>query len=70
MYEVVMEEAFGLRTGGRAYYSETVIRTMLTELDAKLIAAEYNTTRRGDVYYFVRETAGPIFDAFVHTECN
>lgn len=56
MYEVVKEESFQPSTGGRAYHSETVLRTMLTELEAKLIAAEYNTTRRGDVYYFVRET--------------
>lgn len=54
-YEVVMEESFQPRDG-RAYHSETVLRTMLTDLEAKLIAAEYNTTRRGDVYYFVRET--------------
>lgn len=54
-YEVVMEESFQPEFG-RAYHSETVLRTMLTELDAKLIAAEYNTARRVDVYYFVRET--------------
>ena len=55
-YELIMEESFQPSTGGRPYQSETVIRTMLTLLDAQLLAAEYNVTAKGNTYFFYRAT--------------
>ena len=43
MYQVVAEEYYTPANGGRPYHSERVVATMLTELEAKLQAAEYNT---------------------------
>jgi hypothetical protein len=54
-YEVVLEESYQPEFG-RPYQSETVLRTMLTLMDAKLIVAEYNTKRLSNQYYFYRET--------------
>jgi hypothetical protein len=54
-YEIVLEESFQPASGGRAYHSETVIRTMLTLLDARLECAEYNIKRTSNQYYSYRE---------------
>ena len=55
MYEVVLEESYSSEYG-RSYHSETVLRTMLSLMDAQLIVAEYNTKREGNQYYFYRLT--------------
>jgi hypothetical protein len=38
----------------KSYKSERVVATMLTELDAKLQAAEYNIKRTEGQYYSIR----------------
>lgn len=55
-YEIVLEESFQPASGGRAYHSETVIRTMLTLLDARLECAEMNIKAKGNQYFSYRET--------------
>ena len=55
MYELIMEESFQPEFG-RPYTSETVIRTMLSQMDAQLLAAEYNVSARGNTYFFYRES--------------
>ena len=55
MYELIMEESFQPEFG-RPYQSEKVIQTMLSLMDAQLLAAEYNIKARGDTYFFYRET--------------
>jgi hypothetical protein len=55
LYEIVLEESFQPAAGGRAYHSETVIRTMLSLLDAKLECAEYNVNAFSGQYYSYRQ---------------
>jgi hypothetical protein len=54
-YEVVVTEFYTPVGGGRPYSSERVVATMLTELEAKLQAAEYNTKRTEGQYYSIRK---------------
>jgi hypothetical protein len=54
-YQVVAEEYYTPANGGRPYHSERVVATMLTELDAKLKAAEYNTRAVSGQYYSIRK---------------
>lgn len=54
-YEIVLEESFQPTSGGRAYHSETVIRTMLTLLDARLECAELNIRAQGNQYFSYRK---------------
>jgi hypothetical protein len=55
MYQVVVEESYTPANGGRSYSSERVVATMLTELEAKLQAAEYNIKASGSQYYSIRK---------------
>ena len=54
MYQVVAEEYYTPANGGRPYHSERVVATMLTELEAKLQAAEYNTRAVSGQYYSIK----------------
>lgn len=54
-YQVILEEYYTPANGGRSYQSERVVATMLSELDAKLQAAEYNTKASGSQYYSIRK---------------
>lgn len=54
-WELVVTEYYTPANGGRPYQSERLVATMLTELDAKLQAAEYNTRAVSGQYYSVRK---------------
>lgn len=55
-YEIICEESFQPASGGRAYHSERVVRTMLTLLDARLECAELNIKAQGNQYFSFRKT--------------
>ena len=50
----IIEEDYYQNHEGQPYCSERVYRTMLTEQEAKILAAELNTTRVGPTYYSIR----------------
>jgi hypothetical protein len=54
MYSIIEEEYYQ-NYEGQPYSSERIYRTMLTELEAKVLAAELNTTRVGNTYYSIRK---------------
>jgi bacillopeptidase F (M6 metalloprotease family) len=54
-FSVIVTEYYQPSTGGRPYQSDRVVATMLTEVDAKLLAAEYNTKASGSQYYSIQE---------------
>ena len=51
----IIEEDYYQNYEGQPYSSERVYRTMLTELEAKVLAAELNTRRVGPTYYSIRK---------------
>ena len=52
----IIEEDYYQNHEGQPYCSERVYRTMLTEQEAKILAAELNTTQRvGNTYYSIRK---------------
>ena len=55
-YFDIIEEDYYQNYEGQPYSSERVYRTMMSELDAKLQAAELNLTRPGNTYYSIRPT--------------
>jgi hypothetical protein len=57
MYQTysIIEEDYYQNYEGQPYSSERIYRTMLTELEAKVLAAELNTTRVGNTYYSIRK---------------
>jgi hypothetical protein len=55
MFSVYVTEYYTPAGGGRPYASEQVVATMLTELEAKLKAAEYNTRAVSGQYYSIRK---------------
>jgi hypothetical protein len=55
MFLVYVTEYYTPAGGGRPYASEQVVATMLTELEAKLQAAEYNTRAVSGQYYSIRK---------------
>ena len=54
-YEIICEESFQPTSGGRAYQSERVVRTMLTLLEARLECAELNIRAQGNQYFSYRK---------------
>jgi hypothetical protein len=53
-YSVVVIDNYQPSAGDKFYQSERVVATCLTELDAKLQAAEYNIKRTEGTIYIVR----------------
>ncbi len=56
IYYDIIEEDYYQNHEGQPYSSERVYRTMMTEIDARIQAAELNTTRQGNTYYSIRKT--------------
>jgi hypothetical protein len=54
-FSVIVTEYYTPANGGRPYQTDRTVATMLTELDAKLLAAEYNTRAVGGQYYSIRK---------------
>jgi hypothetical protein len=53
-FSVIVTEYYTPANGGRPYQSDRVVATMLTELEAKLQAAEYNSRAVSGQYYSIR----------------
>ena len=57
MYEIVLEEAYQPEFG-RAYYSQTIVKSMISLMDAMMLVPEYNREAKGNQYFFYREIKG------------
>jgi hypothetical protein len=55
MYQVILTESYTPANGGRPYTSERVVATVLTKLEAKLQAAEYNIRAVSGQYYSIQK---------------
>ena len=51
----IIEEDYYQNHEGQPYSSERIYRTMLTEQEAKVLAAELNSSRVGNTYYSIRK---------------
>jgi len=55
LWSVIVTEYYQPSHGGRPYQSDRVVATMLTEVEAKLKAAEYNTRAVSGQYYSIQK---------------